>query len=225
MKLSHAVSGAASRALTRSLSGLPNVKIFAVALAIVLCAAPSFAQKKNKNQPAPTDNTPPVSDQKLPMSPGDELDADIGQMLAGLQVGNIELMHKYYADNATFVSSTYAPPIVGFDTWAAGYQRQRAGFSGMQIVRRNTVIFPHGDMAWATYQWEFSGMETSGAPYSAKGQTTLVFNRVGDKWLIVHNHTSVDCASLAEGSPAAPTTPTQPGATGAAAPPPAQPKQ
>ncbi len=111
------------------------------------------------------------------MSPGDELDNDIGHMLAGLQIGNIDEMHKYYADNATFVSSTYAPPIVGFANWAAGYQRQRAGFSGMQIVRRNTVIFPHGDVAWATYQWEFTGMETTGQPYAARGQTTLVFNQ------------------------------------------------
>jgi ketosteroid isomerase-like protein len=134
-------------------------------------------------------------------------------------------MHKYYADNATFVSSTYAPPIVGFETWAAGYQRQRAGFSGMQIVRRNTVIFPHGDVAWATYQWEFSGLQTSGAPYSAKGQTTLVFNRVGNNWMIVHNHTSVDCGSISDAGSPAPATQPPSGPAGAAAPPPSQPKQ
>ena len=160
------------------LSRASNAKFFALVLSLLLCASSTLAQKKNKNQ-QPSDNTPPPSDQKLPMAPGDELDNDIGQMLGALQVGNVDAMHKYYADNATFVSSTYAPPIVGFETWAAGYQRQRAGFSGMQIVRRNTVIFPHGDVAWATYQWEFSGLQTSGAPYSAKGQTTLVFNRVG----------------------------------------------
>jgi ketosteroid isomerase-like protein len=206
-----------------------HAKIFAIALAILLCATSSFAQKKNKNQPQPADNTPPATDQKLPMSPGDEIDADIGQMLGALQVGNVENMHKYYADNATFVSSTYAPPIVGFENWAAGYQRQRAGFSGMQIVRRNTTIFPHGDTAWATYQWEFSGVETSGTPYSAKGQTTLVFNRVGNNWVIVHNHTSVDCDTVTErpvvSSPTQPATQPPSGSSGAAAPPPAQPKQ
>ncbi|MGD0303214.1 MAG: nuclear transport factor 2 family protein [Candidatus Acidiferrales bacterium] len=206
------------------LSRASNAKFFALVLSLLLCASSTLAQKKNKNQ-QPSDNTPPSSDQKLPMSPGDELDNDIGQMLGALQVGNVDAMHKYYADNATFVSSTYAPPIVGFETWAAGYQRQRAGFSGMQIVRRNTVIFPHGDVAWATYQWEFSGLQTSGAPYSAKGQTTLVFNRVGNNWMIVHNHTSVDCGSISDAGPPAP--PTQPpsGPAGAAAPPPSQPKQ
>jgi ketosteroid isomerase-like protein len=92
----------------------------------------------------------------------------------------------------------YGPPIIGWQSWSAGYERQKAAFRGMQIVRRNTLIFPHGDMAWATYQWEFSGIETSGAQYSARGQTTLVLNRVGSNWLIVHNHTSVDCGSLAD---------------------------
>lgn len=200
----------------------PFLRISAVIFALLFAASASSAQKKNKNQtPEPAPDAPI---QSLPMSPGDELDNDIGHMLAGLQIGNIDEMHKYYADNATFVSSTYAPPIVGFANWAAGYQRQRAGFSGMQIVRRNTVIFPHGDVAWATYQWEFTGMETTGQPYAARGQTTLVFNRVGNNWLIVHNHTSVDCSSISDGAPSAPATPTPSGSPGAAAPPPPQPK-
>lgn len=209
--------------LSRAVSCATHAKFFALALALLLCASSSLAQKKSKNPP-PADNTPPPSDQKLPMSPGDEIDGDIGQMLGALQVGNVEAMHKYYADNATFVSSTYAPPIVGFDNWAVGYQRQRAGFSGMQIVRRNTVIFPHGDTAWATYQWEFSGVQTTGAGYSAKGQTTLVFNRVGNNWIIVHNHTSVDCGTIADAGAQAPATQPPTGPAGAATPPP-QPKQ
>ncbi len=179
----------------------------AIALLFVLMAgaSPSFAQKKNKNQ-APASNTPPPAQDQpvVPMSAADELDTDIGQMLAGLQVGNLEMAHKYYADNAMFVSGSYAPPIVGFQNWAAGYERQRAQFGGMQIVRRNTVIFPHGDVAWATYQWELTGMLANGQGYSAKGQTTLIFNRVGNAWLIVHNHTSVDCGFAVEGAAAAP---------------------
>jgi ketosteroid isomerase-like protein len=158
------------------------------------------------------------------MSPADELDTDIGQMLAGLQVGNLELAHKYYADNAMFVSGSYGPPIVGFQNWAAGYERQRAQFAGMQIVRRNTVVFPHGDVAWATYQWELTGTLVSGEGYSAKGQTTLIFNRVGNAWLIVHNHTSVDCGFVGEGAAATAPAPAQgqPGAPARPATAPAQ---
>ena len=110
-------------------------------------------------------------------------------MLAGFQLGNVEMMHKYYADNVTFVSGDFAPPIVGWQNYVPLYQRQATSFSGIQLVRRNTVIFPHGDVAWAMYQWEFSAYY-NGQPYNARGQTTLIFNKIGGNWLIVHNHTS-----------------------------------
>ncbi len=191
MKLSYQRSAAfASRALL-------------LATLIAVLSSPSFAQKKNKNQPPPPD----PNAQALPLPPGDEIEHDIGEMLGALQVGSIEEMHKYYSDNATFVNSVYGPPIIGWQAWAAGYERQKSAFRGMQIVRRNTLIFPHGDTAWATYQWEFSGIETSGAQYAAHGQTTLVLNRVGNNWVIVHNHTSVDCGSVVDGSQQTPAAP------------------
>jgi ketosteroid isomerase-like protein len=69
------------------------------------------------------------------------------------------------------------------------YQRERASFPAMQLNRKNTLIFTHGDVAWAMYQWEFDSTY-NGQPYSVRGQTTLIFNKVGGNWLIVHNHTS-----------------------------------
>jgi ketosteroid isomerase-like protein len=59
----------------------------------------------------------------------------------------------------------------------------------MQLNRRNTLIFTHGDVAWASYQWQFDA-NFNGQPYTTRGQTTLVLNKVGENWLIVHNHTS-----------------------------------
>jgi len=50
-------------------------------------------------------------------------------------------------------------------------------------------VFSHGDVAWAMYQWEFIAGYNS-KPYSMRGQTTLIFNKVDGNWLIVHNHTS-----------------------------------
>jgi hypothetical protein len=50
------------------------------------------------------------------------------------------MMHKYYADTVTFVSGDFAPPIMGWQNYAPQYERQRASFQSMQIVRKNTVI-------------------------------------------------------------------------------------
>jgi ketosteroid isomerase-like protein len=177
---------------------------------IVLLSSGVWAQKNKKNQPAPDQPLP-----SMPMSPNDQIEHNIGEMLAAQQLGNLELMHKYYSDSATFVSSDYGPPIVGWKNWAEGYERQKAAFQQMQIVRRNTYIYIHGDVAWATYQWDFSAMLATGKGYDARGQTTLVFTKVGNDWLVVHNHTAVDCSSLApaEATPVTPApsvAPTQP---------------
>jgi ketosteroid isomerase-like protein len=180
-----------------------------VGIAIILMASSAAWGQKNKNKKPDTSPMP-----SMPLSVSDQIDRNIGEMLGAFQVGNIEAMHKYYSDNATFVSGTFGPPILGWQNYVAGYQQQRALFQGSQVVRRNTNIFVHGDVAWASYQWEFSSV-FNGKPYGIRGQTTLVFNKVGDDWLIVHNHTSQLCEQPAgqqqppAQTPAAATSPQQ----------------
>ena len=185
------------------------------AIAIFLSVSPGTWAQKNKNKkPADTSPMPP-----LPLPVSEQIDHDIGEMLGAFQVGNVEAMHKYYSDDVTFVSGTFNPPVVGWKNYVAGYEQQRAAFQGMQLVRRNTFIFVHADVSWATYQWELS-TTLNGKPYGMRGQTTLVLNKVGDNWLIVHNHTSYLCDSVigelggqqqpANQAPAAPASQPQP---------------
>jgi ketosteroid isomerase-like protein len=153
------------RQLEVSLVGLRAGVIRALAgvVVILLLCSGVWAQKSKKNQPAPDQPLP-----SMPMTPNDQIEHNIGEMLAAQQLGNLELMHKYYSDNATFVSSDYGPPIVGWKNWADGYERQKAAFQQMQIVRRNTYIYIHADVAWATYQWDFSAMLATGKGYDAR---------------------------------------------------------
>lgn len=174
------------------LSGLAGTRWLAMAIVILLASFGAQAQKKKKKQPN-VDTPMPVLE--LPVS--EQIDHDIGEMLGAFQVGDLEAMHKYYADNATFVSSTYQPPVAGWQNYAADYQRERAAFPGMQLIRKNTSIFHSGDVAWACYQWEFDSTY-NGKPYTARGQTTLVFVKQGGNWLIVHNHTSEICPQAAQ---------------------------
>jgi ketosteroid isomerase-like protein len=169
---------------------------FLLAAILIFFLSPGAQAQKNKKNKG-TDNSSGSSNtdqgqQVLSGSLFDQLDTDIGEMLGAFQLGNVDVMHKYYADNATFVSGAYAPPVVGWANYVPIYQRERAAFQGMQVVRRDTYIYTHGDVAWASYQWEFDSM-LNGRPYMARGQTTLVFTKVGDNWLIVHNHTSEIC--------------------------------
>jgi ketosteroid isomerase-like protein len=162
-----------------------------VAAALILAVSPNGAAQKNKKQKNSdaTDSTPTPALPDTPRSEADKINQDIGEMLGAFQVGDADMMHKYYSDDVTFVQSTYDPPVVGWQNYVALYQREKAAFQGMQLIRRNTNIFVHQDVAWASYQWEFDGM-SDGRPYMTRGQTTLVFTKVSGNWLIVHNHTS-----------------------------------
>jgi len=154
---------------------------------ISTAARPPQKNKKSADAPA---SAPPVP--AIFGSDSQQIDHDIGEMLGAFQVGNVEAMHKYYADNATFVSGGFEPPVVGWQNYVNQYEAQRAAFPGMQVIRRNSFIFIHQDVSWASYQWEFVSTY-NGKPFNARGQTTLVLNKVGDNWLIVHNHTSEIC--------------------------------
>ena len=179
-----------------------------LAMAILTTPASGQDQKKQKKgKQDTTDNQTP-----LPPSPTqDQLDLNIGEMLGAWQVGDVEAMHKYYDDGATFTSGAYEPPIIGFQNYVTAYQKSRQRFEGMQLIRKNTVVYFRADFAWASYQWELLAT-VDGQPFSARGQTTLVFGKTGDKWLIVHNHTSQVCetGSQPAGAPATPA-PAKPG--------------
>jgi ketosteroid isomerase-like protein len=162
------------------------ILIFSILIAPMALAGQS--QKKNKKQEPPADTTP----QMPPLPTPEQLDTEIGEMLGAWQIGQIETMHKYYADDATFTSGAYEPPIIGWQNYVVAYQKQRERIQSLQLIRRNTNIFFRSDFAWATYQWEFDAT-VDNRPMVAHGQTTLIFAKTGDKWLIVHNHTSQVC--------------------------------
>ena len=147
------------------------------------------AQKKKKK-----DDTPPPQNSSDIVSLPDQakIDNAIGQMLAAWQVGDLEKLHSTVADDVSVVSGTWAPPVIGWANYSAAYQLQRARLQQVRMERSNTLIriAPNGNFAWACYQWEFTGV-VDGAPSSSVGQTSLVLEKRGDTWVIVHNHTSL----------------------------------
>jgi ketosteroid isomerase-like protein len=183
--------------------------LLAAALTLAL-VSPARAKQKNKKKKSSDDSSQqnPVPMPAAP--PAEQINTDIGEMLAAFQLGKVALMHKYYSDNATFVSGAWEPPVVGWANYVPIYKRQWTAYQAIQMIRRNTYVFTHGDVAWASYQWEFDAM-SNGQPFQARGQTTLVFNKVGANWLIVHNHTSEiyqSCPTESSSQTPAPRSPT-----------------
>ncbi len=178
-------------------SGRTNRRAVSLLLAAALflvCAGPAGAQKKKKNEPPPSDSAPVVT-----MGDEQQIDYNISEMLGAWQLGDIEKLHKDYAEDVWIVSGAWAPPVFTWANYLPLYQQQRARMQQVRMDRSNTFIKLSGNFAWATYQWDFSAV-VDGQPSAARGQTTLIFEKRNGRWLIVHNHTSV--AQIAQ-----PTTP------------------
>jgi ketosteroid isomerase-like protein len=162
---------------------------------LLLSSAPLLAQKQ-KNQKvvkASTDNKPSDvtgigSLMTLPDSQAIEL--MVGQMLAAWQIGDIEMLHNFYADDVLVVSGAWEPPLQGWPSYLSAYQAQRARTQAARLERTNTFTKVQGDTAWCTYQWEFGG-QVDGSQSTAVGHTTLMLQKRAGKWLIVLNHTSM----------------------------------
>ncbi len=191
-------------------AGRNSDRVFLLFLAAVLCVAyASLAgaqqrdKKKKKDAPS-TDATP-----MIPMSDEAQIDYMISEMLGAWQVGDIDKLHKDYADDVSVVNGAWGPPVIGWANFLAAYRQQRALMQQVRVDRSNTYFKVGGGFAWACYQWDFSAT-VDGQPSAARGQTTLVMEKRNNHWVIVHNHTSlVQTDQPAPPASAPPTTPAQ----------------
>jgi len=193
-------------AAARSLRAFFTVTVcIAIFLSMISPAAAQKDKKKKKDSSTPAD-----THTTIPMSDEQQIDYNISEMLGAWQVGDTDRLHRAYADDAVFVSGIWAPPIFGWSNYLPLYQQQRARTQQVRLDRVDTFIKVSGAVGWACYQWDFSGV-VDGQPMTSRGQTTLVFEKRNERWLIVHNHTSV--AQAAATTTAQPQQPTAPAST------------
>jgi len=184
-----------------------------ILLGLVLAAVPlpASAQKKDKDKDKnkATQSADATEDLKAAMHTPDaqQIDQAIGESLGYWQIGDVESLRKYYAQDVVTVSGGWEPPVVGWDNFLKAYQEQRAQISAARMDRSNTLIKVNGNSAWATYQFVYSA-QAQGKVAQFRGHTTLMLIKQADKWLITLNHSSIVDSSMSESS--APSNPTPP---------------
>ena len=177
--------------------------ITALALLLLAAAAPAAAQKnKDKKNQQPQTESPSDTKSMPLMTDTQAVDLAVGQSLGYWQIGDVDSLHKYYADDVIVVTGDWSPPLIGWDNYAKAYRAQRARVMGGRMDRTNTFIKVDGSFAWATYQF-FYVTSVDGKVSESRGHTTLILNKHGDRWVIVLNHSSIVESTLASPVPGA----------------------
>jgi ketosteroid isomerase-like protein len=172
-----------------------------VTLVLMTVATPVPAQKnKDKKRDQPTADSQAISNPSMPDSQA--IDQAVGEALGYWQIGDLDSLHKYYADDVVVVSGIWEPPVIGWANYAKAYEEQRAHAAGARMDRSNTLINVTGNSAWATYQFVYMAM-VDGKIAQFHGHTTLILNKKGDRWVIVLNHSSVVDSSYSNPGPSA----------------------
>src|SRR3989440_7931599 len=184
------------------------ILLLLVAALSLTCISPAAAQKekKKKTDPPSTDS----SKMLIPLTDEQQIDYTLSEMLGAWQLGDIDKLHKDYADDVAIVNGSWAPPILGWTNYLAVYQQQRARMQQVRMDRTNTYIKVNGMVGWACYQWDFAAV-VDGQQTESQGQTTVVLEKRNNHWVIVHNHTSFAPPRAPQTVPAnAPSVPQQP---------------
>jgi ketosteroid isomerase-like protein len=189
---------------------------FSLLLALALGVLPAAAQKQKKQKSPPPDTSDASAPAPMPKPDSQQIDEDISELLGYWQIGATDQMQKYYSPDVIVISGSWDPPVSGWVAYAAAYQAMRARIQGGQLDRTNTLIKVQGTNAWATYQWEYFAT-IDGIQVDVRGHTTLVFEKQGDNWLIVLDHTSV-VSNTPQKPPAPIAAPAQPAANPAPGP-------
>jgi ketosteroid isomerase-like protein len=168
---------------------------------MLIAEAPAAAQKQNQKGKQQDSQSTEITS-PIPPPDSQAIDILVSQMLGAWQVGDVDMMRKYYADDVTVVSGQWEQPIFGWANYVRAYQAQRSRTQGDRLDRTNTYTKIVGETAWCTYQWRYTG-QVDGASAAVFGHTTLVLEKRGATWLIVLNHTSVVPVSQPASSAAA----------------------
>lgn len=60
------------------------------------------------------------------------------------------------------------------------------------------LVYRNGNVVWTVSTFNITGTLQKGLPISGSGRNTLVWERVGDQWLIAHEHISTPLVAQAK---------------------------
>jgi ketosteroid isomerase-like protein len=79
-----------------------------------------------------------------------------------------------------------------WDEYQTGVKQVLAGFSSLKCtVNDDAQLHPHGNLVWGTATVHETDVKTDGSKGEGDFRWTVVWEKQGGQWLIVHEHVSV----------------------------------
>jgi uncharacterized protein (TIGR02246 family) len=99
----------------------------------------------------------------------------------------------FYAKDADLTFFDIAPlKYTGWTQYAEGVPKAFAAYaSGKFTLGKDFRAHRHGSLAWATATWRAELLKKDGTKENAEGRYTVVLEKRGEDWLVVHEHMSV----------------------------------
>jgi len=154
-------------------------KIAAVLAACVLVTSIALAQ-----------GVAPAKDAAQPSGAPDR--ALVQRILDAWSTLDPDNVKQYYDQGPTNVFYDVAPlKFVSFAAYAEGLKPMYATLSSLKFTLNDDLaIHPEGNLAWATVTLKAAMTEKAGKVTNLDGRWTVVWQKKGGAWVIVHDHFS-----------------------------------
>lgn len=133
-----------------------------------------------------------ISAQKPAMTGDAEFKTLIDRYNAAWSTLNPENAAAFYAKDSTLVFYDLAP--LKYNGWAEYEKGVRSLFAGFETLtlksKDDLKVSRHGDVTWTTVTFTISAKLKNGTSFTSDGRHTAIWEKRGNKWVIVHEHVS-----------------------------------
>jgi len=159
-----------------------RIMIFSIIAGLLLLAYPAQARQEQKKE-APAKKAAPSYDFRAHLQKLYDAWSDLDPAKAA----------PFYAKEADHVFFDIAPlKYTGWTQYADGVPKAFSAYSsGKFTVGKDLRVHRRGNLTWATATWSAELLKKDGTKENAEGRYTVVLEKRGDDWLIVHEHMSV----------------------------------
>ena len=126
----------------------------------------------------------------------------IQQILDAWSTMDTNKIAPFYAKDPGNIFFDTAPmQYKGWDAWAKDVQNLHVDYRSFKLsLTGEPSIHNQGDWAWATYLWHLDAVRKDGKPETRDGRDTAIWQKVGGRWLTVHEHVSFPVADAPAGN-------------------------